>query len=1509
MQGPKPQRKPWRLLEFCFQFSFTCFFAHTSIGAVHGYKKYAKLITHRDYFGIGTHCMSSLPVLNSASPRHRMSPVPQSPYGMSPSPVRHSPYRMSPSPVPHSPHRMVNRKLAVGFASWREAIVRIRLQRLAKEWRRGSTNDDPASQAVQHYVKSSLTRGWVGWHSWWSMVGCCRTLPGTRTRGYSRKDRRAKDSMHRHLDSLRVLVANGDEQLCEVERCIHVPLSEETVSLYLIKQARRDRAALAETLEMQRKNEAIQRRQHKLARGFVRLARHAHEQLCGRRIAEAMACQYVALALERWRAAAANYRMMARASQLIETQAARSTHIRMRNAWGALADTRALTLHRRAASIFLSSTRRQALHLWAAYMLTSQRTSAAFATVLKASSRSSAAFAWSTWHHLTTSQKLKRAQGGAAHRQLLRASTGRWCALTCSGIRRLRGLGAGVSALRNRYMRQAFNRCCENALRYRQARELARACASAFADGQLRHATNAWVARVHDQARSLSCGRTALAFGTRRAANTWRAYAQDRRVAWTALRRGASAMVISAQQRRFDSWRMITRARCEKIVRAKSVLWGRHNALARQGFNTWVSAASQSRAQFGRASLAVAEWLERGLQRAWRAWQVATAHQRSLVQSINSLVAQSLRSGVNTWCFYVQASHDGRQHRTRASSGWKHRGQRRAWIAWCSTAVHWRMLRRALGIVFGSGRRRALNTWRGFASGRTENLRRLRSMVSTVRSRNLWLALGAWRSQRQAEAAAKNRRHYGASLFRVRWQRWGMNRWMEVARGRREVLSMMGRAAAAIASRGSLASLSAWREFTAAHAEAVRTMRAVASTLVARRVRRGWNRWLAASAHWQMLRRSLANSIGRGRRRALSTWRVYANDRADCTRRLRSSSLAMMNIQLRVGINAWRSYGRTRREAMRMLKKMVTARFYRQLWRCFTVWLRERNSLHSARTRIDRALRNALRNRLRRATNSWLANATARTGSLRKIRACIVTLRARETAMLWRQWRGKCRERARHRSLFRMLHGSSTTRELFGSFQMWVRVVAPTTSLARTLNDTRVAAGRRFLSDRGTRRLRVAWQAWRANSRMQASRTLSAWMAEQQSVKMRAAIGSWRTGVSIGLKQQHRKELASFKQRLALAESSTGEVSSAAAAAAREEEQNAASSLAESARHSFDEQLNKMSLDLSRAQQAHREAEARAEEAEVRLEALYAEQMTMLAHTSASSPSGPPTITPSTHNAPAALRSAAMVWMDRSASGPHLASPTPEAPRASRLTLDNGSNDPADDLVPTTMAHTQAMPPRVRTAHHPHLGGGDHYLTDGLELVPTASQEAWTPTRIGKKSHKSLKVKRRARSHTPPARHRNRVREKTSNVRRLIELTPRHTPGTWIPPAGPLNTRAQWHGPPEGGKHVRVAKPQLVLPRSMPRSRSSRHRVTRSLSPSNDRFAIDWRLDPRSPDAWVAYRPEVLDVKGGASRGPFGHVGHEAWMPRPPVEVVKPGSKSRRTKPKGSSARKLGHAT
>ena len=45
----------------------------------------------------------------------------------------------------------MNRKLAVGFASWRK-------------------RDDPMSRALSFFMNRELSRGWVGWHTNWSEI-------------------------------------------------------------------------------------------------------------------------------------------------------------------------------------------------------------------------------------------------------------------------------------------------------------------------------------------------------------------------------------------------------------------------------------------------------------------------------------------------------------------------------------------------------------------------------------------------------------------------------------------------------------------------------------------------------------------------------------------------------------------------------------------------------------------------------------------------------------------------------------------------------------------------------------------------------------------------------------------------------------------------------------------------------------------------------------------------------------------------------------------------------------------------------------------------------------------------------------------------------------------------------------------------------------------------------------------------------------------------------------------
>ena len=49
---------------------------------------------------------------------------------------------------------MLNRKLAVGFATWRERIF--------------GSKDDPMAKAMRYFLNRNLSRGWVCWSELWA---------------------------------------------------------------------------------------------------------------------------------------------------------------------------------------------------------------------------------------------------------------------------------------------------------------------------------------------------------------------------------------------------------------------------------------------------------------------------------------------------------------------------------------------------------------------------------------------------------------------------------------------------------------------------------------------------------------------------------------------------------------------------------------------------------------------------------------------------------------------------------------------------------------------------------------------------------------------------------------------------------------------------------------------------------------------------------------------------------------------------------------------------------------------------------------------------------------------------------------------------------------------------------------------------------------------------------------------------------------------------------------------
>ena len=54
-------------------------------------------------------------------------------------------------------------------------------------------------------------------------------------------------------------------------------------------------------------------------------------------------------------------------------------------------------------------------------------------------------------------------------------------------------------------------------------------------------------------------------------------------------------------------------------------------------------------AQLRRASLAVAEWQQRGPRRAWLKWQSVASHRRAVRGALISLMMRGLRAGLNAW--------------------------------------------------------------------------------------------------------------------------------------------------------------------------------------------------------------------------------------------------------------------------------------------------------------------------------------------------------------------------------------------------------------------------------------------------------------------------------------------------------------------------------------------------------------------------------------------------------------------------------------------------------------------------------------------------------------------------------------------------------------------------------------------------------------------------------------------------------------------------------------------
>ena len=615
----------------------------------------------------------------------------------------------------------------------------------------------------------------------------------------------------------------------------------------------------------------------------------------------------------------------------------------------------------------------------------------------------------------------------------------------------------------------------------------------------------------------------------RRALNSWVATREARRRRTEALEGALRLWQRCCCGRAWRTWRTM----CADRATLAGALRNLNHRASRAALNAWrkmLELRAEMMRRIHKGGVAIKMRALRACANTWR--EVATVrkeHLRLLRSGASAFATSQLRRASNTWAANVQASH--------ALS--------------CRRAA-------SVGALANMAVRRAINTWRIFSGALADANRKLRAAATTILDRQVRRGWNQWWPLAVQRRVLKVAMH--GLVNRALCS--GLNAWREFSLARTATLSLMKSCVAAIANINLRRGTNTWRSFARVSNEANRKLRAAATTILDRQVRRGWNQWWPLAVQRRVLKVAMHGLVNRALCSGLNAWREFSLARTATLSLMKSCVAAIANINLRRGTNTWRSFARVSNEAMRLLRQHASAVFNRKLWRIFHVWFEVKTALRESLRLLDKAARGVLRSQARRATNTWSAFVRERLTAIRRVEACVRALRFRDQARGLRQWRSMCRERARHQTLFRMLQGSSSRRERFGAFQLWVRALRA----AHSLNVWHCLAGLRAL------------------------------------MKLRKSINVWLVSWLSHVQASQSQDTASLQDRLAAAEVDVGDTALQVATARGEAEQ-AVWKVDEVSRH-FNEKLYNLMVQLAETQECQRIAEAHAAEADARLAEL-----------------------------------------------------------------------------------------------------------------------------------------------------------------------------------------------------------------------------------------------------------------------------------------------------------------
>ena len=520
----------------------------------------------------------------------------------------------------------------------------------------------------------------------------------------------------------------------------------------------------------------------------------------------------------------------------------------------------------------------------------------------------------------------------------------------------------------------------------------------------------------------------------------------------------------------FVTWSACAVAIVASMCALKNVV----TALRRQHFRRAINSWCQYAAEVAEATMMLRRrldvWRGSGPRRAWEAWaEVALSHRR-LRSALHSILGRQRAAAFRAW---RQAAHANEESED---------AQRRI-----------RRALRALNMIdHGVGRLifRAFGQW--VQIGQTVG--QLRRAVLALRSRDKRCAMTTWCSNVNSHMTALDAARRVVQSLRGQHRRRAFNAWVECAESNRVAHAQIKHSFAMLTSQGLGRAWSTWRAGTDEHRQVVSALVSVVARLRHGARSRAWSAWRDAALGAADATRRIAaalSSLGLGpggqqqrqKHAAFATWASntlpYAEQRRSAQKAALALIDALMGRGLRRALSTWQEFSASRSSTLAAMSKVAHILRRQHELRAFATWNEYSIEQSAARRLFARTLGTWTGSGLRYAWAAWSRQAMDGAELTRHLKRTISRLRNAAVSRAFSSWHDVAvplaESHRRIRRAIRVLHADGRGRAMFNALSTWREVALPIAQQCKKLASALRAMG---LGGGGGRKMLLAFNSW-----------------------------------------------------------------------------------------------------------------------------------------------------------------------------------------------------------------------------------------------------------------------------------------------------------------------------------------------------------------------------------------------------------------------------------------------